>query len=285
MIIDFHTHIFPKKIRENRETYFSEEPEFSLLYSSPKARLCGARELVAAMDDQRVDRAVIFGFPWKNSKTLSKHNDYIAESVEKFPKRLIGFCCLDLLNETAAAEAQRCLEGNFSGVGELAYYQSGFDMKAIRHLEPVMEICRKADVPILLHTNEPIGHPYPGKAPMTFSQLYALIRRFPQNKIVLAHWGGGIFFFYLAKKEIKESLRNIYFDTAASPYLYDPKIYRIAVQIMGPEKILFGSDYPLIGPSRYFKEMTAAGLSPDETRRILGQNASRLLKMGCPQTG
>lgn len=279
MIIDFHTHIFPKKIRENREKYFPDEATFSLLYNSPKSKLAGAQELIATMDEQGVDKAVIFGFPWKNPKTLSEHNDYIAESVEKFPKRLVGFCCLDPFSEKAASETRRCLAGNFAGVGELACYQSGFDEEAVKHLEPIMEICRQADVPVLIHTNEPVGHAYPGKAPMTFSQLYRLIRQFPENKMVLAHWGGGLFFFYLAKKEVKESLRNVYFDTAASPYLYDPKVYRIAVQIMGPEKILFGSDYPLITPSRYFKEMQAAGLSPDETRLILGENAAKLLRI------
>jgi len=279
MIIDFHTHIFPGKIPANRKKYFSGEPEFELLYNHPKSRLAGAEELIAAMNEQGVDQAVVFGFPWKNPKTLSDHNDYIAESVEKYPTRLIGFCCLDPFSEKAAAEAQRCLAGNFAGVGELAYYQSGFDERSIERLEPIMEICRKADVPVLIHTNKPIGHNYPGKVPMTFPQLYGLIRKFPENKIVLAHWGGGLFFFYLAKKEIKESLRNVYFDTAASPYLYDPKVYSIAVQIAGPEKILFGSDYPLISPSRYFQEIEAAGLSPDETRLILGQNAAKLLKI------
>jgi len=279
MIIDFHTHIFPGKIRRSREKYFPNEAEFSLLYSLPKARLTGAQELITAMDEQGVDQAVVFGFPWKNPKTLSEHNDYIAEAVGKFPKRLIGYCCLDPFSEKAADEAQRCLKRNFSGIGELAYYHSGFDEEAVRHLEPIMEICRKADVPVLIHTNKPIGHQYPGKIPMTFPQLYGMIRKFPENKIVLAHWGGGLFFFHLVKKEIKESLRNVYFDTAASPYLYDSRVYSIAVQIMGPEKILFGSDYPLINPSRYFKEMEAAGLSPDETRLILGQNAARLLKI------
>lgn len=279
MIIDFHTHIFPEKIRNNREKYFPGEAEFALLYNKPKARLAGAEDLVSVMDEQGVDRAVVFGFPWKNPKTLSEHNDYIAESVARFPRRLIGFCCLDLSGEKAADEAERCLKGNFSGIGELACYQSGFDAEAIRKLAPVMETGREAGVPVLIHTNEPVGHSYPGKAPMTLAQLYTLIKKFPENKIILAHWGGGLFFFQLLKKEIRESLRNVYFDTAASPFLYDPKVYRIAAQIMGAEKILFGSDYPLINPSRYVKEVKSAGMTEEETRLILGQNAARLLKI------
>jgi hypothetical protein len=77
MVIDFHTHIFPKGIRENREAYFASEPAFKLLYSLPGSKLVGAQEIVAAMDRQGVDKSVIFGFPWKKSQTFIKHNDYI----------------------------------------------------------------------------------------------------------------------------------------------------------------------------------------------------------------
>ena len=85
MIIDFHTHIFPKDIRENREKYFPSEPAFKLLYESPKSKLVGAKAIVAAMDDQGVDRSVVFGFPWKNADTFKRQNDYIMDAVARFP--------------------------------------------------------------------------------------------------------------------------------------------------------------------------------------------------------
>jgi len=279
MIIDFHTHIFPREIREKRGKYFINEPEFTLLYSLPKSRLVGARELIDVMDELEIDMAVIFGFPWKNPTTLKKHNDYIAEATKRFPGRFAAFGCIDPFSDQALKEAERCRDEKFAGIGELAFYQSGIDAAAIKRLAPIMEICRQSDIPVLIHTNEPIGHHYPGKAPMTFSQIYGLIQRFPHNKIVLAHWGGGIFFFNLVKKQVKAAFKNIYFDTAASPFLYDPQVYQTAVQIVGPEKILFGSDYPLITPARYFKEMEMAGLSQHDTRRICGQNAADLLKL------
>jgi hypothetical protein len=46
---------------------------------------------------------------------------------------------------------------------------------------------------------------------------------------------------------------------------------------LGKEKILFGSDYPLLPPSRYFKEMEASGLTQEEKEAIEGGNARRLL--------
>ena len=63
MIIDFHTHIFPKDIRKNRGKYFPSEPAFKLLYDVPGSKLVGAGDIVNAMDEQGVDKSVVFGFP------------------------------------------------------------------------------------------------------------------------------------------------------------------------------------------------------------------------------
>ncbi|MFH1490735.1 MAG: amidohydrolase family protein, partial [Pseudomonadota bacterium] len=58
-----------------------------------------------------------------------------------------------------------------------------------------------------------------------------------------------------------------------------PDVYRIAGEIVGFEKILFGSDYPLLSPSRYFKEMSTSNLSIPSLEKIKGKNASRLLNL------
>lgn len=279
MRIDFHTHIFPKQIRENRGKYFPGEAEFETLYCQPKSKLAGAKELLASMDDGRIDRSVVFGFPWKNPDRVKLHNDYILEAVERYPGRLIGFCCLDLFSDSAVSEAERCLEKGLVGIGELACYLSGIDTQFVKRLDPIMNICRTKNLPVLIHTNEPLGHLYPGKAPMTLDQIYSLAKIFPENKIVLAHWGGGLFFFHLLKKEVQESLANIYFDTAASPFLYEPAIYKTAVDIVGSKKILWGSDYPLLKPARYFTDMQKGGLKNADIDNICGNNAAKLLKL------
>ncbi len=281
MIIDFHTHIVFPEVRKSRENFFNHEPEFKLLYESPKARLAGAKDIVATMDDQGVDRSVVFGFPWKNPAAIKKNNDYVLEAVHRFPDRLIGFCCVDPSHERAADEVKRCLGAGCAGVGELAFYGKGIDERALTLLDPIMAVCKEKKCAALIHTNEPVGHLYPGKAPMTLSQIYALIRRFPENKIVLAHWGGGIFLYNLMKKEVKESFQNVWFDTAASPFLYDIKVYLAAKQIIGLEKVLFGTDYPLLLPDRYFKDMKAAGLSDEEIGLVCGKNAEKLLMQNC----
>jgi predicted TIM-barrel fold metal-dependent hydrolase len=251
-----------------------------MLYRSPKSRLVSEAELLAAMDDNGVDKSVVFGFPWQNAELFRRHNDFIMDAVQRHPDRLIGFGCFDPVNREAPQEAERCLSGGLAGIGELAFYRSGIENESLAQLAPIMDICRERGRPVLIHANEPVGHQYPGKTPATLAQLYRMVERFSANAIVLAHWGGGLFFFSLLKKEAKDRLRNVYFDTAASPFLYDATIYRIAIQLVGAGKILFGSDYPLIPPVRYFREFQAAGLSEAERVQLCGKNAERLLGIG-----
>ena len=112
---------------------------------------------------------------------------------------------------------------------------------------------------------------------MTLSEIYRMVRRFPENVIILAHWGGGLPFYHLLKKEVKEALKNVYVDTAASPFLYDAAIYPVAAAAFGYEKILMGSDFPLLKPLRYVDEMNKSGLPDGQIRAICGENAANLL--------
>ena len=277
MIVDIHTHIFPPEIRQDRNVCFASEEAFYRLYSDPRSCMIGARELIDTMDEEGVDRSVVFGFPWQSEERFRRQNDYVMEAVAAYPQRLIGLACFDADHPEAADETQRCLEGGLAGVGELAFYESGITPDKLDRLEPVMEICRAKDAAVLIHTNEPVGHNYPGKSPNTLSQIYNLAKRFPDNRLILAHWGGGLFFYALLKKEVRETLRNVYFDTAATPFLYDPAIWETAARIAGADKILFGTDYPLLKPARYFREIDASPLSEDDKALIKGGNAARLL--------
>ncbi|SCY86448.1 amidohydrolase family protein [Desulfoluna spongiiphila] len=276
MVIDFHTHVFQDEVIQNRAAHLADEPEFALLYESPKSTMVDAETLIAVMDEDGVDKSVIFGFPWRSEKRFRDNNDAVIEAVKKFPDRLIGMACFDLSAKGAAAETTRCLDAGLKGVGELAFYHSGIDSEALALMEPVMGLCREANVPVVIHTNEPVGHPYPGKTPITLGQIYNLAARYPDNRIVLCHWGGGIFFFNLLKKEAKKTLKNLWFDTAASPYLYDAEIYETAAKLAGEDRILFGSDYPLIRPSRYLKEVQGNVADEALRQKILGKNAADL---------
>jgi len=277
MIIDIHTHAFPSAVRQGRRHFFQDEPAFELLYASPKAQLAGVSETIAMMDAQGVDKSVVFGFPWRSADTFRRNNDYIMEAVARYPDRLLGFCCLDPMHREAPAEVERCLKAGMSGVGELAFYASGVEDVCLECLDPIMSLAESFNRPVMLHTNEPVGHVYPGKSPNTLAQISALVRRFSRNRIILAHWGGGIFFYALLKKQMREELANVWFDTAASPYLYRTDVYRLALELAGTDKILLGTDYPLLEPRRYFKEMDQAGLTAEQRKAVCGDNAARLL--------
>jgi len=279
MIIDCHAHIFPPFIRNNREPFIEKEPAFRLLYDSGKAKLAGAAALVEQMDRSGVDRTVVFGFPWSDPELTRLHNDYIGEATSRFADRLLPFVCVDAMAEGAAEEVERCLTGGMLGVGELAFYTEALDSSVAKVLEPIALVCRRYGLPLMIHTNETVGHWYPGKAEASLKDIYELIRAFPENRFILAHWGGGLFFYELLKREAREVLSQVAYDTAASPFLYEPTIYAVAVRILGAQKILFGSDYPLILPGRYFEEMSAAGLSEDELAWIKGRSAGKWLNL------
>jgi predicted TIM-barrel fold metal-dependent hydrolase len=77
--------------------------------------------------------------------------------------------------------------------------------------------------------------------------------------------------------EVKQAMNNVFVDTAASPFLYSPQIYSQVIQLVGTEKILFGSDYPLLAQSRLLEEIRSLDLTEETRSLILSGNAERLL--------
>ena len=277
MIFDAHTHIFPDEICRRREDFFADEPAFRLLYDSPKAKMAGPEEFVKALDEEKVDAAVVLSFPWRQERLWRRHHEVILEAMRRWPRHVVGFCAVNPLEPGAAREVERCLAAGFRGVGELAWYLEDLGEDLVSVLAPIAELCQHYRAPLLLHTNDPVGPNYPGKAAISLPALYNAIKAYPEVTWILAHWGGGLPFYGLMKKDAPEIFRNVYFDTAASPYLYRPEIYRLAAEMVGPEKILFGSDYPLLPPTRYLKDMEQANLPEDWREMMLGKNLAQLL--------
>jgi predicted TIM-barrel fold metal-dependent hydrolase len=280
LIIDVHTHIFPPDIIAEKELLLAGEPEFALLYSSPTAKMASAEMLIQSMDENNIDFSAVFGFPWRNAQTLARHNDYVLEAAARYPDRLIPLACLDLCSPTCAAQAEKMLCAGARGLGELAVYCAGENMdRIIDNFKQIGALCRQKEVVLLVHANEPIGHQYPGKAPYGLDFYYAMAKAAAGATLIFAHWGGGLIFYELLKKQAPGTFANIYYDTAASPYVYKADIYRSAARAVGADRILLGSDYPLLSPKRYFSEMKQAGLEQHEIDSIGGQNAARIFKI------
>ncbi|OGN91267.1 MAG: hypothetical protein A2Z75_07545 [Chloroflexi bacterium RBG_13_50_10] len=279
MIIDFHTHVVPPGIKERRAEYVGRDACFSLLYAEPKAKLITAEELIAAMDEYEIDKSVILNLGWTSHELCVETNDYILEAVARYPQRLIGFCVIQpLAGDKAIKELQRCAQNGAKGIGEMRSDTQGFDLKDNKIMKPVIEAVMECNLVFLTHTSEPVGHQYFGKGKITPEVMYPFITNFPDLKIVCAHWGGGLPF-YALMPEVGESLSHVYFDTAATPFLYKPQIFKHVADIVGSDKILFGSDYPLLSPRRIIDQLESVGLSPEDRAKILGGNAQRLLSI------
>ncbi len=279
MRIDAHTHIFPPEVVRDRNALFHCEPAFRLLYSSPRSRIAVADDLLRAMDEDEIDRSVTAGFPWQNGEQARKHNDYILESCAAHPDRIIPLACVDPLRPYAFQEAERCLDSGAAGLGEIAIYGSCTVEVGLHAMEGLVSLCRSKGSVLLVHANEPVGHSYPGKAPMGLEFFYQLAQMARGVTLILAHWGGGLGFYETLKKETRQVPAGVYYDTAASPFLYEPSIYALMCRIVGVEKILMGSDFPLLKPHRYREEMQAADLSEAQRKAMEGLNAARIFNL------
>lgn len=277
LIIDAHCHILPQSFSDRRVEIAQRDATFSALLSDPNARIASAEDLLSAMDRDGIDRAVVMGMGWTDFDIAKEVNDYIIQSVADHPDRLSGFCSVNpIWGEDAYSEIKRCLAAGLVGIGELHADTQGFDITDVEAMAPVMELGRSERAPVLVHASEPVGHRYPGKGSTTPDKLYRFIQNHPGNLIICAHWGGGLPFYSLMP-EVKEALKSVYFDSAASPFLYRPEVFSAVSELAWAGKVLFASDYPLMEISRPLEQAKNAGLEPDVETAFLSGNAAKLL--------
>jgi predicted TIM-barrel fold metal-dependent hydrolase len=276
-VIDFHTHIFPPHVIAKRHVYLQRDRWFGRLYANPQARMATADQLIHSMDAAGIDAAVAFGFAWADQGLNREANDYVLESMARWPDRLLGFAEVNPAAKGATAEIERCLQHGMRGLGELMPDGQGYTLDSPQ-LDEVVEQMAQWKRPVLVHCGEPVGHVYPGKSSCTLDPFYRLALRHPDVTFIAAHWGGGLFFYELMP-EVRQALHNVYYDSAASLLLYADPVFSLAAQII-PHKALFATDYPLISHERFLHHVRDAGLSTKHVDAILGGNAARLLKMG-----
>ena len=280
MIIDSHVHVFPEGFRDRREELVQRDATFRALYSNPKAVLATVDELFEAMDVAHVDAAVAVGIGWQDIELAREANDHLAEAVANSNGHLIGFCAVSpAWGDDAITEVERCASAGLRGIGELHPDTQGFHIDDIDAMAPIMAVAKRLGLPVVAHSSEPVGHTYQGKGTVTPERLLSFIEAFPDQPIIAAHWGGGLPF-YALMPEVNAALSNTYFDTAASPFLYDAQVFSAASGLAGAGKILFGTDYPLIKHPRLLKQVQHSGLSEDEQALIIGGNIARLLGLG-----
>jgi len=264
-------------LKEKRDEYVKSDPCFAVLYSQPKARIATAEELIASMDEAGIDVSVVLNAGWVSHELCVKTNDYILDSISRYPKRLVGFCAIQpTIGDAAIAEIERCAKAGARGVGELRSDIQGFDLTDVRTMGPVVDAVLRHHLVFLTHSSEPVGHEYSGKGRITPDILYSFITAFPNLRTVCGHWGGGLPF-YALMPEVAGALGNVFFDTAATVFLYKPEIFEQVSRIIGSDRILFGTDYPLMHQNRVIAQVQSAQLSAGDKANILGNNAQKLL--------
>jgi len=193
MIVDFHTHIYPPSLRERRENYLSRDRTFGELFADPRAKMATAEDLIAAMDEDGVDRSVVMGIGWTDQGMAREVNDYLIDATTRYPDRLSGFAGVSPAwgGDASAREAERCARAGLRGIGELHPSSQGFDLGNESLMTPLMEVVRERELIVTTHSSEPVGHTYQGKGDTRPEMLWRFITQYPDVTLVCAHWGGG----------------------------------------------------------------------------------------------
>jgi predicted TIM-barrel fold metal-dependent hydrolase len=278
MLIDIHTHIFPPDVRDNRDSYAAQDVTFRELYSDPNARIATAEDLLDSMDEARIDVSVALGFAWADTELCKRHSEYLLEAASKSNGCILPFCAIQPSDKEGRDLIRAMASGGARGLGELRPASQGYTLIDSSEADLLGWAADAYDLPLLFHSSEPVGHVYPGKSGLPLEQLGRFVGDFPGATVIAAHWGGGLPF-YALMPEMKSAMEQTYFDTAATGYLYSPDIYRIAIDLVGADRIVFGSDFPLVTQKRALDDLRAAPM-PDEARPLIeGENARKLLRL------
>jgi predicted TIM-barrel fold metal-dependent hydrolase len=132
-------------------------------------------------------------------------------------------------------------------------------------VHPVARLLVELDMPALIHSGHPIF-----TLPWSIEEL---IVEFAELKVVLGHMGHGNIVYINAAIDIAARRPNVWLETSGMPM--HTKI-RTAVERVGEDKVMYGSDAPFHDPGVEIRKVVASGLGGEERRRVLGLNARRL---------
>ena len=236
------------------------------------------------MDVANIESVVLLGWYWENHQTCQFHNRFYAKLIKSHPDRLKAFATVQAQDSDAAIdEISWAIDNGFLGLGEIHPQAQGFSL-GDDCWKNILNFLENKTFPINLHVTEPDSKPHPGKIDTPLEDYVQMASNWPDQLFILAHLGGRI---PLKQEAIGSvgSLRNIYYDTAATPLLYKPELIKEIADQVGIEQILFGSDYPLrVFPreqkfpefSKSIQFVRDSGLTETDLERVLSSNAKRL---------
>jgi hypothetical protein len=290
-ITDAHVHLYPAEIAADPAGWGARmrEPVWSALVAPQAERRvrqgwADGDRLLLDMDAAGIERAILLGWYWERHETCVWHNRYYEDCVRAHPDRLSAFATVNAsAGPFALEEMRRASDAGFIGLGEMcprALNASPLDREWLE----VFNLAVELNWPVNLHVTDPVSRRFPGRVETPLDEIVTLAEELPDLRLILAHWGGGLAFHELNSR-CRKALANALYDTAATPLLYDSRVYAAAAGVVGAERILFGSDYPLLvyreQPAPEFTRVVHAvresGLGAEQVAAVLGGNAARLL--------
>lgn len=277
--IDFHAHVeidgcghrsMDDELMAASEKYFRSGEERTPTIGS-----------IAQHYRERNMAAVVFTVDASSASGHQPNNvEEIAERAAEFNDVLIPFGSVDPWQGKATVRRIHRLVDDF-GVKGFKFHPSmqGFEPND-RRFYPVYAAIEEAGVPALFHTGQTgIGAGLPGghgiklrySDPMLLDDVAA---DFPDLTIVMAHpavpWVD-------AQISIATHKANAYLDLSGwSPKYFPPQLVR-ATNSMLREKVLFGSDFPVIGVDRWRTDFATLDIKPEVAPLIFRENALRVL--------
>lgn len=289
-MIDCHIHRYPPEVIKDPSGWalLMGEAHWGRLVAPSKGfSLQGwadRRRLFEDMDRAGIEKVVMLGWYWECQATCELQNRWHLDWLKEDPGRLLAFAAVQPGEGDQAFDAvRRAIDGGCRGIGEMMPVVQGFARNHPTWLK-ILQWAQENGIPVNMHVTDPVGHEYAGKIETPLSDFQWIARQFPDLKLILSHWGGGLPFYELNKSQ-REDFKNVYYDTAAGPLLYEPDIWRRVCDLVGPDKILFGSDYPLLlypgksketGFTLLLDEARQSGLTEEELEKILSANARKL---------
>ena len=194
---------------------------------------------------------------------MHEGNRLLAEEMKRFPDRILGYASLHStrFGQEAIDELDRCVHDY--GMRGLKIYSTPEMSIAEPATVPIFEKCAELDIPILAHAT-----------PQECEYLLSLV---PECKLIMAHTGGQPFAKGDWNRAIMAAQRfeNLYLDTASSTA--DTGSLEACVDALGPRRIIFGTDTPLLDPWPQLTKICETRVAKQDLDLILGGNILRLM--------
>lgn len=224
---------------------------------------------LAALDAGRVDRMLISA--WYAPRNVMISNDEVAGFVEQAPDRFTGIGSVDISRPMEAVhEIRRCVrELGFKGIRVLPWLWEV--PPTDRRFYPVYTACAEEGVPFCTQ----IGHTGPLMPSEVGRPIYLdrVALDFPELVIVGGHIG-----YPWTEEAIAVATKhdNVHIDTSAYKVTRYPNALVEYMRGHGADKVLFGTNFPMIRHDHALKGLEQLGLSDDQKTAFLGGNAARI---------